>query len=107
LLSDRVNKLESAVLPPPAAIVGATLAAGRLHQILDANGICRDAPPGLAVEDLPDGCLIHDVVPGTVAMLYRSTLDGSASVQVVGGIDIEIVTGRKPDGESPAGDNQV
>jgi hypothetical protein len=95
LLSDRLNRLEAALDPSPPAVIGATVAAGRVLQVLDTEGVCRDAPPGLAIKDLPEGCMVHEIAPGTLALLYRSTLDGSPSVQLLGGIDIEIVTGRR------------
>jgi hypothetical protein len=93
----RIARLESALLPKPPRILGATVdvRTGELRSVLYDDRGNHPAPPGLTLADLPPDCRIYRYDPSTqCASLYQSTADGRAHVQVMLSVDEDEVCPR-------------
>jgi hypothetical protein len=69
-------------------------ATGRVVQILQRPAGFEPAPAGMSVPDLPPGCEVFKCEPDTTHMGIGG--GGRPYVQMVVGIDVDVVLGRKP-----------
>jgi hypothetical protein len=100
----RLQELRKQLSPPQPAVIGATVdtRTNKIRSILTSDGVGGPAPAELAVEDLPAGCLVHRYDPSREAVsLYRSTADGRCHLQIVVGINEDILLGRTPSWDAP------
>jgi hypothetical protein len=100
----RLQELREQLRPTPPPVIAAAVdtRTGQLRSILWADSVNRPVPADLRVEDLPAGCLVHRYDPSReAAILYRSTTDGRAHVQIICSVNEDIVTGRAPCWDAP------
>jgi hypothetical protein len=92
-LRSRVEKLERE--GSPNVILGATVAAGVVRDVLTADGISRPAPPGLSAEaDLPEGCVVHHYDPDNEIPTLTLGTDGRVYLkQIIGVSEYEFMRG--------------
>lgn len=93
----RIAKLESALVPKPPRILGATIdtRTGEVRSLLYDQRGNHPAPPGMTEAELPRDCRVYRYDPTTqAATLYQHTGDGRAHVTVILGVDEDEVCPR-------------
>jgi hypothetical protein len=95
-IGNRLRRLEQRLGTGPriaAAVVEE--ATGRVVQILQGPAGFEPAPAGMKAADLPPGCEMYEWQPETT-YLGGIRKGGRPYVQVVRGIEMDVVLGRKP-----------
>jgi hypothetical protein len=95
-IRNRLDRLAKSLGPPPriaAAVVEE--ATGRVVQVLRGPAGFEAAPAGLTVADLPPACQVYPFGPDLSYIGCVDERTGAAAVTVGGGIDLDVVLGRK------------
>jgi hypothetical protein len=96
-IKTRLRKLEEALMPRPRRIAAAVVeqATGRVVQVLRGDDF-EAAPEGLDATDLPVSCEVYPFLADTTYLGTFNKWTGKAAVTIVHGIDLDVVTGKKP-----------
>jgi hypothetical protein len=89
--------LRESLTPPGSRLVAATrdVRTGQLQRVLKADGSKEPATTGLAAEDLPAGCVVYDTDRRAEAALMYLGTDGRLHLQVVHGVCLDVIVGRR------------
>jgi hypothetical protein len=71
-------------------------ATGRVVQVQRGNQCLEPVPPGLTATELPQGCKVYLFDPEVCPLGCIDPRTGVAAVTVVHGIDLDVLTGKKP-----------
>lgn len=69
---------------------------GRVREVLRGPGSFEPAPAGMTAAELPRHCKVYFFDPQVCLSGCIDPRTGAAAVTVVVGIDLDVVTGKKP-----------
>jgi hypothetical protein len=94
-IRSRLDRLTSLFGTGPRIAAVVEDASGRVLQVLRGPLGFEPAPADMVADDLPPGCQIHPWLPQTTYLGWVDPRTGQAVVQMVHGIDLDVVLGNK------------